>query len=111
MDDVRLPEEFADLERFAETWCLATEGERYAQRLATPMEELQEFYDAFFPRLEDAIAYCDKFPLDDMPDDVLRLLQLVYSLLMVSFAVEVWFDQKPLNSAGAYLDRVIEPAP
>ena len=86
---------------FAATWCLATEAERYAQRMASSMEELQEFYDACFPRLEDAIAYCDKFPLDDMPDDVVRLLQLVYSLLMVSFAVEVWFDQKPLNSAGA----------
>ena len=109
--EVRLPADFADLEQFAATWCLATEAERYAQRLSSSMEELQSFYDAFFPRLEDAIAYCDKFPLDDMPDDVVRLLQLVYSLLMVSFAVEVWLDQKPLNSAGAYLDRVIEPTP
>ena len=29
----RLPVEFADLERFAEAWCLATERERYARRL------------------------------------------------------------------------------
>ena len=29
-----LPSEFADLERFAEPWCLATEGERWAQRHA-----------------------------------------------------------------------------
>ena len=33
------------------------------------MDEMQAFYDAFFPRAEEAIAYCDQFPLDDMPDD------------------------------------------
>ena len=41
-----LPAEFADLEPFAATWCLATERERYAQRLAIPMDEMQAFYDA-----------------------------------------------------------------
>ena len=43
--------------------------ERYAQRLASTMDEMQTFYDAFFPRAEEAIAYCEKFPLDDMPED------------------------------------------
>ena len=37
-------------------WCLATEPERWAQRLRSSMEELQAFYDAFFPRAEEAIA-------------------------------------------------------
>ena len=45
-----LPEQFADLEPFAD-WCLATEAERYAKRLASSMDELQTFYDAAFPRL------------------------------------------------------------
>jgi len=106
-----LPGEFSEFEPYATTWCLPTEAQRYAQRLASSMDEIQAFYDAFYPRAEEAIAYCDKFPLDEMPDDAERLLQLIYSLVMVSFAVEVWFDQKPLNSAGAYLDRVIEPTP
>ena len=46
-----LPPEFADLEPFAD-WCLETEAERYAKRLASSMDELQAFYDAAFPRLE-----------------------------------------------------------
>ena len=46
-----LPAEFADLEPFAD-WCLETEAERYAKRLASTMDELQAFYDAAFPRLE-----------------------------------------------------------
>ena len=85
-----LPPEFSDLEPYAETWCLATERERFAQRMASSMDEMQAFYDALFPRAEDAIAYCDKFPLDDLPEDAKRLLQLLYSLVMVSFPVEAW---------------------
>ena len=54
------------------------------------MLEMREFYDAFSPRLEEAIDYCDKFPLDDLPDDALNLLHLIYSMIMVSMAVEVF---------------------
>ncbi len=106
-----LPSAFADLERFAATWCLASEPERYAQRMASSMEEMQELYDAVFPRVEGAIEYCDKFPLDDLPDDARRLLELVHSLVMVSMAVEIWHQPRPVDSADAYLDRVVEPLP
>ena len=78
-----LPSPFAEYEPFAEKWCLATEPERWEARLATPMPEIREFYDAFSPRFEEAIDYCDKFPLDDLPEDVLNLLHLVYSMIMV----------------------------
>ena len=52
---IACPNQFADLEPFAD-WALATEPERYAKRLASSMDELQAFYDAAFPRLEDAMA-------------------------------------------------------
>jgi hypothetical protein len=106
-----LPPEFAELERFGATWCLATESERYACRLASSMEEMQSFYDACFPRLNDAIDYCDRFPLDDLPDDARRLLQLVHSLVMVSMPVEIWRQPRPVDSADAELVRVYEPLP
>ena len=111
MSDALLPPAFADLERFAATWCLATEPERWAQRLRSSMAELQAFYDAFFPRAEEAIAHCDRFPLDDMPTDVQRLLQLLHSLLMVSYAVEVWGQPEVIHCGSARLDRVQEPRP
>jgi hypothetical protein len=106
-----LPGEFSELEPFASRWCLPTEAERFAQRMASTMEELQAFYDACFPRAEDAIAYCEKFPLDDMPEDAQRLLQLVYSLIMVSFPVESWRQPHIPDSGAAYLDLLIEPIP
>ena len=111
MSEARLPGEFSDLEPFAATWCLPTERERFAQRMTSSMEEMQAFYDAFFPRAEEAIEYCDKFELDDMPDDSQRLLQLLYSLVMISFPVEVWRQPNVPDSGAAYLDLVIEPIP
>ena len=59
------------------------------------MPELREFYDAFTPRFEEAIDYCDKFPLDDVPEDALNLLHLIYSMIMVSMAVEVFGTRNP----------------
>jgi len=106
-----LPSEFSDLEPFAAKWCLATERERYATRLASSMDEMQTLYDASFPRAEDAIAYCDKFPLDDMPEDAQHLLELVYSLIMVSFPVEAWRQPHIPDAGAAYLDLLIEPIP
>ena len=39
MDERLLPNAFADLEPFASKWCLATEAARYAERLASTMED------------------------------------------------------------------------
>jgi hypothetical protein len=111
MSDALLPAEFSDLEPFAAKWCLATEHERYAERMASSMDEMQALYDAAFPRADAAIQYCDQFPLDDLPDDALRLLQLLYSLVMVSFPVEVWRQPRVPDSGAAYLDLIAEPLP
>ncbi len=111
MSEALLPPEFSEFEPYAPTWCLATERERFAQRMATPMADQQAFYDAFFPRAEEAIAYCDRFPLDELPEDAERLLQLIYSLVMVSFPVEAWRQPHIPDSGAAYLDLLIEPIP
>ena len=111
MAETMLPAEFSDLEPFAATWCLPTEHERFAQRLATPMDEMQAFYDAVTARYEDAMAYCDKFPLDDMPDDVKNLMHLLYSMIMVSFPVECWGQGRVPDTGSAYLDLLVEPGP
>jgi hypothetical protein len=105
-----LPPEFADLESFS-AWCLASEPERYAKRLDSSMAEMQAFYDAITPRAEEAISFCDKFSLDDMPDDVLNLMHLLYSMIMVSFPVECWKQPRVPDSGAASLDCLSEPVP
>jgi hypothetical protein len=109
--DRLLPEAFADLEPFAGKWCLDTESERYGERLASTMDEIQAFYDAATPRAEAALAYCDGFPLLEMPDDVLNLMRLLYSLITVSFPVECWGQPRVPDSGAAYLDLLSEPVP
>ena len=106
-----LPTEFADLEPFAEKWCLATERARYAARLASTMEELQAFYDAIFPRVRDTMAFCDEFPLKDMPAEALNLLRMLFSFVIVSFAVELWRQPYVPNTCGTAFDRYLEPMP
>lgn len=105
-----LPAEFADLEPFSE-WCLPTEPERYAKRLASSMVEMKAFYDAITARAEEALAYCDKFALDDLPEDAVNLLRLVYSFVLVSFAVELWGQTYPPDTRGTDFVRLSEPLP
>lgn len=108
-DSAVLPAAFDDLEPFAD-WCLRTEAERYAKRLASSMDELQAFYDAAFPRLEDALSYLDGFDLAALPDDATRLLWLCYSLVNASFPVEVWRQPRVPDSGAASMDVIVEPA-
>lgn len=111
MTATRLPSGFAELEPFAQIWCLAGETERWNQRLASTMPELRAFYDAFFPRLNEAIDYCDKFALDELPDDALNLLHLIYSLIMVAMAVEIMGQPAPVDAADAVMIRTGGPTP
>jgi hypothetical protein len=106
-----LPAEFADLEPYASKWCLATEGERYAARLSSAMDEMEQFYAAAMARTDAAKAYLDGFALDELPDDARNLLHLLYSLICISFAVECWKQPNVPDSGAAYLDLVKEPVP
>jgi hypothetical protein len=104
-----LPAEFADLEPFA-AWAIAGEGGRYAKRLSSTMAELQEFYDAAFPRLEAAAAYLRQVPLSGISEEDKRLLWLFSSLVTVSFPVEVWRQPKVPDSGSTAMEAVVEPA-
>lgn len=106
-----LPGEFADLEPFAEKWCLATEPERYAMRISSTMPEMLAFYDAISPRSEAAMAYCERFPLHDLPEDALNLLHLLYSMIEVSFPIEVWGQPRIPDAGSATFDCFVEPVP
>jgi hypothetical protein len=111
MAESLLPAEFSDLEPLVADWCLDSEPQRYAKRLSSTMDEIQGFYDAMMPRAEAAIQYLEKFPLDDLPEDALRLLKLLYSLIVMSFAVEVWRQPSIPDTGTAQFDLKIEPIP
>ncbi len=82
-----LPKGFEDLARFAD-WALPTERERHAKRLNTPLEELDAVYEALLPRIEEAIAHLDTFPIDDLPPAENNLMLLTLVFVEVSLSVE-----------------------
>jgi hypothetical protein len=107
--DHALPAAFAGLKPYSD-WILPTERERYAKRLASTMTQMQAFYDAAFPRLEEASTYLEDYPLaDGLPGPERNLLLLMMSLVMVSFPVEVWQQPRVPDSGAAYLDLIVEP--
>lgn len=108
--ETMLPDEFADLEPFAD-WALPTERQQYDKRLASSMDELTAFYNAIAPRAKDALAYLDQFDLDDLPEKALNLMRMLYSLSTVSFAVDCFKQPKMPDSGSAYLDVIVEPVP
>lgn len=103
--DKLLPAEFSDLEPFARQWALRTEPERHRKRLASTMEEMQAFYDAAFPRARAAIDYLNQLDLEEMPAGAQNLLHLLYSLIQVSFPIEVWKQPETLDAAAIRFDR------
>ncbi|MGZ4694791.1 MAG: hypothetical protein ACXWCM_00220 [Acidimicrobiales bacterium] len=105
-----LPEQFADLEPFAADWALPSELNRYAKRLDSTMAELQAFYDAAFPRLEESTEYLKSVELDGISEEDQNLLWLFSSLVTVSFPVEVWRQPRVPESGAASIDVVVEPA-
>jgi hypothetical protein len=105
-----LPAEFSDLEQYAD-WALPTETERYNKRLASSMPELEAFYDAAFPRIDDAMKYLDNYDLDSLPEDALHLLHLYCALMTASFPVEVWRQPRVPDSGASSFDCVIELKP
>jgi hypothetical protein len=104
-----LPVEFADLEPFA-AWAMPSEKARYDKRMSSTMDELQTFYDAAFPRMDDAASYLERFDLNELPEDAKNLLWLYCALVTVSFPVEVWRQPKVPDSGSCALDAVVEPA-
>ncbi|MET9387067.1 hypothetical protein ABZY09_40170 [Streptomyces sp. NPDC002928] len=105
-----LPEGFAELEPYLADWARPTRQERYAMRLSKTMEELGAFYDAIAPRAEEAITHLDAMDLNALPEPELRLLRLLYSMIIVSYAVNV-FEQPRIPDAGAaFFDTLVEPA-
>ena len=103
----KLPPQFADLEHLVDEWAIENGHQRYLKRVNSSMTELQSFYDQVFPRGEEAIDYVDQYPYGEpLPPEVANLRNLVYSLITVALAVEVWKQPRVKNSAQTILTRM-----
>ena len=110
MSGSSLPQGFSDLEPFVTDWALPTRAQRYEARLKKPYDELVAFYDAIAPRAEEAIAYLNELDMDELPQEAERLLHLLYSMILVSYAVNVFKQNRIPDSGAAFFEMVAEPA-
>ena len=102
-----LPPEFSQLEHLVAEWAIEDGHERYVKRVNSSMDEIKAFYDEVFPFAEEAVAYIDKFDYSEpLPEDVANLRNLLYSLITVSLAVELWKQPRVKHSANTILTRV-----
>jgi len=106
-----LPQAFSEIEPYVADWALATRAERYAARLDRPFDELVAFYDAIAPRAEEATAYLDGRDINALSDEATRLLHLLYSMILVSYAVNVFKQNRIPDAGAAFFEMVAEPIP
>lgn len=85
-----LPDCFKDLESLVSAWALPTGSERSGKRLSSTMEEINAFYNAMLPRMDEILEYLSQFPIDELPEDVRRLYYLALSLAEIAPAVELF---------------------
>ena len=110
MTSSALPPGFADLEPFVAEWALPTRAQRYEARLSKPYDDLVRFYDAVAPKAEEAVEYLNGLDINDLPDEATRLLHLLYSMILVSYAVNVFKQNRIPDSGAAFFEMVAEPA-
>ena len=78
--------------------------------MSKPFAELVRFYDAVAPRAEEAIGHLNGLDIDDLPEDATTLLHLLYSFILVSYAVNVFKQNRIPDSGAAFFEMVAEPA-
>lgn len=102
-----LPHGFSDLEHLVPEWSIEDGHERYVKRVNSSMEQIRAFYDEVFPHAEAAVAYLDRFDYQQaLPEDAANLRNLLYSLITVSLAVELWNQPRVKHSADTILTRL-----
>ena len=107
----RLPDEFADLERFAPEWVFPTERERNAFRVAQTQDALQDFYDAILPRLEAIAAHLDRFDLQRLTRAQGNLLELSLMAMEVAPAIEYYHQPDVPDSVEFEKFEILPVAP
>lgn len=92
MPDELLPPQFAALTPFVTRWAKPTEGERFATRVASSLEDLDALYQAMLPQLDNILAYLSDKPadLESLTPEDRNLAHLAMAAMENSRAVEVW---------------------
>ncbi len=84
-----LPQEFDDLLAWTQVWGQEDETARNNARVTSDLAEIQAFYDAMMPRMDDVLAFLGKHGLD-AEQPVINLSYLAKSFIEASVCVELF---------------------
>lgn len=102
-----LPDAFKQLEHLVPEWAIEDGHQRYLKRVNSDMETLKSFHDQVLPYGEAAIDHIDQYDYrEPLPEPAANLRNLIYSLITVSLAVELWRQPRVKNSAQTILTRL-----
>lgn len=87
---ISLPQDFADLQPFADKWAKPTEYERAAERRSATPEQLKAFYDVALRRLPEILERADRHPLGNITGADRHLFHIALSLAEVAPHVEFY---------------------
>lgn len=107
MSPDQLPRQFAELEPIAARWARPTERERFANRVASSLEELDAMYQVLLPRMDDILRYLADKPADPGQLDPAdrNLAHLAMAAMENARSVEVW-RKVDVHSANFTPDRI-----
>lgn len=109
----RLPDEFADLERFADQWAIETSEGRKQERIRSTAADREAFHAAAHPLAARGLAHLDTAPIDSWGRQERELMHILLSLAHVSLAIEKQRDQEArhaINHAHFTITRSAEAA-
>ena len=98
--------DFSELDPFLQIWGLPSSADRVARRATSSIDDLNAFYDAMLPRLEEVITYLNQFPPHEIPAADKPLADAALAMCEVDNAVRKW--QAPTLSSGVNILGVIE---
>ena len=100
LDSALLPVGFEDFAPFLR-WAETSNNARSALKMSSTFAEVKALYDHGMQndRLSAALQYCDKFPLDDMPQAVATLFAITLSMAEVRPQVEMYGVIAPKGAA------------
>jgi len=102
-----LPVAFSQLQDLVPEWSIEDGHQRYVKRVNSSMKQLQAYYDRVFPHAEAAVSYLDGFDFQKpLPADAENLRNLLYSLITISLAVELWRQPRVRHSGKTILTRL-----
>jgi len=99
------------IKSFLEDWAGATAAERVAKRTSSSMEEINAFYDAMLPWMEEILVYLNQYALEEIPDEAQDIANAALAMCEVDNPVR-WkepelssgFDVRAMLEKGSFYD-------